>query len=910
MKSGRVFLCHNSREKEIIKSVALRLLSEGAIRTWLDTWEIPGGADWENHIRREFAASWSCLVFLGPSGLGPYQRIEIEWARKRQAIDPDYRLIPVVLPGVEESRFLELETLLPGVQRIALVEDLTAVLSALRGDGPGPPVQGLTVAVAAERWDQTGQRDRSLLIRGRALREAQRVASASGAFDDLSLAFLAASAAAAQRRLRWSVAALSVVTAVFAAGVWYTNNRRLAAEVAESNAAASEKNAITQRDIAINQTQLAERRLKLATSQAKAADARREIKQELRLALVDSVDAYRIDPSLDAQTALIESLTRAAKIKRYFLCPPGEKGTGATFSPDGNTFTFTCSLRDTTLFVIDVGGKVVQTVHLSGDARSIAFIDSGTIAIGGSRDIRILDSHQRRVRAYAGHHATISTVASAPGRQLLFTADSTGEVRLWRRAGPMRAWSSQILRDRTSRIYTNLTWQEGAGLLVDDVGGTGNPRTSIPIDDQGPGSAWPRVEQRAASDWCISKYPPAIRSITSGADADGGVFAYDTESNEIIVDDRKSCVPLYGHTHNFMLSLRPDGSNLVSVGAVANGDGIHGAILWDLKQTHPLAHSLRAWSRLYPRDARLFSSRDGSSWACLNCDDQVVWDGRELPFSDTGGESSPGTQATAIALSQDGGELAISTHANMIAIATRAANRLSVNTIGSVPASIRQMWFAGSSLYVVSLDGTLFLWTGDKWSTVREGPKRKDDSCGDISYVGPYFASEQSPDFGPHILTFQNLERPKSPLLLAPLPSDAGICSSLAYAGASHIAVRLTFDRKPAYLFSTGSRVDLRLWENPLHANSGLQTTLTSARISDDGRLLIAISHGDIASLVILDLTSGRLIGDLPVPGLTSVALSGDGKYAITFSEAGVLKWILDPADWAKRAGEIAGNPN
>jgi len=72
MKTGRVFLCHNSREKETIKALALRLLAEGGIRTWLDTWEVPGGADWEKHIRREFTASWSCLVFLGPSGFGTF----------------------------------------------------------------------------------------------------------------------------------------------------------------------------------------------------------------------------------------------------------------------------------------------------------------------------------------------------------------------------------------------------------------------------------------------------------------------------------------------------------------------------------------------------------------------------------------------------------------------------------------------------------------------------------------------------------------------------------------------------------------------------------------------------------------------------------------------------------------------
>src|SRR5690349_2642311 len=91
-KKGRVFLCHNSREKAQIKALALALLTRGGIRTWLDSWEIPGGQEWEEHLRREFAASWSCLVLVGASGFGPFQRQEIAWAKERREIDPDYQV--------------------------------------------------------------------------------------------------------------------------------------------------------------------------------------------------------------------------------------------------------------------------------------------------------------------------------------------------------------------------------------------------------------------------------------------------------------------------------------------------------------------------------------------------------------------------------------------------------------------------------------------------------------------------------------------------------------------------------------------------------------------------------------------------------------------------------------------------
>jgi hypothetical protein len=351
-KKGRVFLCHNSREKEQIKPLALDLLSLGGIRTWLDTWEIPGGADWERHIRREFAASWSCLVFLGQSGFGPFQREEIAWAKERQAIDPDYRLIPVLLPGLEGESIKELDCLLPGVHWIDLrngcdsAENLTPVFNAIRGEGPGPPVQALTAAVAAERWDQTGRSDRSLLIRGRALREAQQLAKDTEAFDELSLLYLAASAEAQQRRVRLGMLILASAVVLLAGSSWYANEKRLDAvaaadgerqakvgqEAARKQAEKDRDSALKQEAIAKEQRNLAQERLLLAQSQATAADARRETTQELNMALVAGAEAFRIKQSIEAETALLEGLSRAEKIKRFFLCAPGEKATGVTFS--------------------------------------------------------------------------------------------------------------------------------------------------------------------------------------------------------------------------------------------------------------------------------------------------------------------------------------------------------------------------------------------------------------------------------------------------------------------------------------------------------------------------------------------------------------------------------------------------
>jgi hypothetical protein len=205
-RKGRIFLCHNSREKETAKNLAVDMLSNAGLRAWIDTWEIPGGQDWEKYIRSAFVSSSSCLILLGPAGFGPYQRIEIGWAKERQVIDPDYRVIPILFPGVTEAELAALEKLLPKIHWIDLRAGWTApdalhpIWNALKGDGPGPPLQARKVAVAAEEWDRLGRSDRSTLVRGAALRKAQSLAQEpSHPFDELSLEFLAASAAEQQR---------------------------------------------------------------------------------------------------------------------------------------------------------------------------------------------------------------------------------------------------------------------------------------------------------------------------------------------------------------------------------------------------------------------------------------------------------------------------------------------------------------------------------------------------------------------------------------------------------------------------------------------------------------------------------------------------------------------------------------
>ncbi|HEX3105231.1 MAG TPA: toll/interleukin-1 receptor domain-containing protein [Terriglobales bacterium] len=237
IRKGRIFLCHNSREKETAKTLAVDMLSTVGLRSWIDTWEIPGGQDWEKHIRSAFVSSSSCLILLGGAGFGPYQRIEIEWAKARQAIDSDYRVIPILFPSVSETERAALEELLPKIHWIdlrggwAAPDALQPIWNALKGDGPGPPLQVRKVAVAAEDWDRLGRSEKSILIRGAELQKAQSLAQhPSHPFDELSLEFLAASAAEQQRKTRFALVGLIALLMALTGGALIVNSERQKAQ--------------------------------------------------------------------------------------------------------------------------------------------------------------------------------------------------------------------------------------------------------------------------------------------------------------------------------------------------------------------------------------------------------------------------------------------------------------------------------------------------------------------------------------------------------------------------------------------------------------------------------------------------------------------------------------------------------
>lgn len=79
-----VFLSYNSKERELVHELAMKLLDEASILCWFDIWDVSGGADWEKEIENVLNSCYGCAVFIGEHGLSDYQLKEINAAIQRQ----------------------------------------------------------------------------------------------------------------------------------------------------------------------------------------------------------------------------------------------------------------------------------------------------------------------------------------------------------------------------------------------------------------------------------------------------------------------------------------------------------------------------------------------------------------------------------------------------------------------------------------------------------------------------------------------------------------------------------------------------------------------------------------------------------------------------------------------------------
>ncbi len=101
MSEFDVFLCHNSQDKPEVKKIARQLQQEG-LKPWLDEWELRPGLSWQELLEEQIEDIKTAAVFVGSSGLGPWQKREMR-AFLSEFVDRGCPVIPVLLENAPQK---------------------------------------------------------------------------------------------------------------------------------------------------------------------------------------------------------------------------------------------------------------------------------------------------------------------------------------------------------------------------------------------------------------------------------------------------------------------------------------------------------------------------------------------------------------------------------------------------------------------------------------------------------------------------------------------------------------------------------------------------------------------------------------------------------------------------------------
>ncbi len=90
-----VFLSHNSADKPVVETLAGRLEDEAGLRPFLDKWHLVPGNPWQEELENALDNSRTCAVFIGPTGISPWENEEMRSALNTRVRQPAFRVVPV-----------------------------------------------------------------------------------------------------------------------------------------------------------------------------------------------------------------------------------------------------------------------------------------------------------------------------------------------------------------------------------------------------------------------------------------------------------------------------------------------------------------------------------------------------------------------------------------------------------------------------------------------------------------------------------------------------------------------------------------------------------------------------------------------------------------------------------------------
>lgn len=141
--SADIFLSYNRADTEAVAALRTLIRARG-LGTFFDRDQLVAGLPWPEALEQALRKAGAVAVFIGPAGLGLWQKREMAFALDRQAAAERegraFAVVPVLLPGAEPtSGFLFLNTWIDFRHDPADPDGLDALVKAVRGEAAPPP---------------------------------------------------------------------------------------------------------------------------------------------------------------------------------------------------------------------------------------------------------------------------------------------------------------------------------------------------------------------------------------------------------------------------------------------------------------------------------------------------------------------------------------------------------------------------------------------------------------------------------------------------------------------------------------------------------------------------------------------------------------------------------------------------
>jgi WD40 repeat protein len=479
-----VFISYSRRDQEFVRRLHEALGARGR-DVWVDWEDIPPTAEWKAEVRRSIESSDSFVFVISPESVASRicaEEVEI-------ADGGNKRLIPVVRRDVPEP---DIPERLAAYNWIFLRDgddfdkSLEALISALETDLDWVHAH-TRLLVRATEWEQRG-RDKSFLLRGRDLDEAERAIAAAGDKEprptQLQTEYVYASRGSASKRQRVTIGAVSVAFVV-AAG--------LAAF------------ALVQRDQAVTQKNRAQHEALVAKSGELAAESAATAPSEPELGLLLAQAAGRLEPTVQAAEALRKALLRSSV--SAVLRGHTDAVYRATYSSDGREVATASWDGTARLWDARTGAQIATLAVQSKPLYDVEFSPDGMLVTTAADGVRVWDSRDGSPISTLEGVSTQLSVEFSPEGKLVATSAGVFDAHTGRRLVAFRGSPTEFALARFSpdgRLVATTTgyYVPGAGhILTDGVekhvrifdAATGRLVESLP-EPEGP------VEARFSSD--------------------------------------------------------------------------------------------------------------------------------------------------------------------------------------------------------------------------------------------------------------------------------------------------------------------------------------------------------------------------------------------------------------------------